>query len=48
VAKIRADPRHAIWLASGGRILVMSWEKRVDTKERALRTLEITPLRPPP
>jgi hypothetical protein len=28
--------------------LVMSWEKRVDTKERALRTLEITPLRPPP
>src|ERR1039457_3085756 len=48
VAKIKAEPRHAIWLASGGRILVMSWEKRVDTKERALRTLEITPLIPPP
>jgi translation initiation factor IF-1 len=47
VAKIRAEPRHAIWLASGGRIQVHSWELRVDTKERALRTLEITPLTTP-
>ena len=48
VAKIRAEPRHAIWLASGGRIQVHSHEKVSDTKERALRILEITALTPPP
>lgn len=42
VNKIKAEPRHAIWLASGGRIQVHSWESRADTKERALRILEIT------
>ena len=42
VEKIKAEPRHAIWLASGGRIQVWSYEKVSDTKERALRILEIT------
>lgn len=41
VEKIRANPIHVIWLASGGRIQVHSWEKRVDCTERALRILEI-------
>ena len=42
VDKIKSEPRAAIWLASGGRIQVWSWEKVADTKERALRILEIT------
>ena len=42
IEKIRQEPRAAIWLASGGRIQVWSWEKVADTKERALRILEIT------
>jgi hypothetical protein len=42
VEKIRNEPRAAIWLASGGRIQVHSWETRTDTKERAFRVLEIT------
>lgn len=42
VSKIKANPALGIWLASGGRVFVMSWEKQADTKERALRTLEIT------
>jgi len=40
VAKIKAEPRHAIWLACGGRIQVHSWEGKGE--ERELRTLEIT------
>lgn len=40
VAKIKAEPRHAIWLASGGRIVVHSWEG--VGKDRALREFEIT------
>lgn len=44
VDKIKAEPRHAIWLASGGRIQVMSWEQSAGTKERHLRRLEITAL----
>lgn len=44
VAKIKAEPRAAIWLASRGRIQVHSWEKVADSKERALRTLEIATL----
>lgn len=42
VRKIKAEPRHAIWLASGGRIQVHSWEKVKGSKERTLRVLEIT------
>ena len=44
VEKVKADPRHAIWLASGGRIQVHSWEKRAGTKQRSCRILEITKL----
>lgn len=42
VTKIKAEPRHAIWLASGGRIRVMSYETIKGSKARALRELEIT------
>lgn len=41
VAKIKAEPRHAIWLASGGRIQVHSHETQAGTKERKLRVLEL-------
>lgn len=40
VAKTKAEPRHAIWLASGGRIQVHSWEGKGSKRE--LRVLEIT------
>jgi hypothetical protein len=40
VAKTKAEPRHAIWLAAGGRIQVHSWEGK--SKDRTLRVLEIT------
>jgi hypothetical protein len=42
VDKILAEPRHAIWMASGGRIQVHSHEKVAGTKQRKLRVLEIT------
>jgi hypothetical protein len=34
VAKIKAEPRAAIWLACGGRIQVHDWRKRAGVKER--------------
>jgi hypothetical protein len=40
VNKVKAEARHAIWLASGGRIQVHSWEGK--GKNRELRCLEIT------
>lgn len=40
VAKTKAEPKHAIWLASGGRIQVHSHEGK--GKNRTLRVLEIT------
>lgn len=40
VAKTKAEPRHAIWLASGGRIQIHSWEGK--GKQRTLRVLELT------
>ena len=40
VAKIKAEPRHAIWLAAGGRIQVHSWEG--EKNDRTLRVLEMT------
>jgi hypothetical protein len=46
VNKIKADPRHAIWLASGGRLQVHSWEKKANQKERECRVLEITKVEP--
>jgi len=42
VAKIKAEPLHAIWLACGGRIQVHSWERSTKSAERKLRCLEIT------
>lgn len=42
VAKIKAEARAGLWLASGGRIQVHSWEKVADTKDRKLRVLELT------
>ena len=40
VSKTKAEPRHAIWLASGGRIQVHSWEGK--GRDRTLRVLELT------
>jgi hypothetical protein len=42
VAKTKAEPRHAIWLASGGRIQIHCWTVRAKQKERECRILEIT------
>jgi hypothetical protein len=42
--KIRQEPRHAIWLASGGRIQVWDFVKRANQKERECRITEITKL----
>lgn len=42
--KIRQEPRHAIWLASGGRIQIHDWVKRANQKERECRITEITKL----
>lgn len=42
VTKTKAEPRHAIWLASGGRIQVHGWAVRAGQKERECRVLEIT------
>lgn len=40
VEKVKAEPRHAIWIASGGRVQIHSWEGK--GKDRTLRVLEIT------
>lgn len=42
VDKVRSEARHAIWLASGGRIQVHCWVKRAGKKQRECRILEIT------
>ena len=42
VAKIRAEARAGIWLASGGRIQVHDWRKRAGQKDRVCMVLEIT------
>lgn len=39
--KTRQEPRHAIWLASGGRIQIHDWRKRAGQKERVCMVLEI-------
>ena len=41
VAKTLAEPRHAIWLASGGRIQIHSWETVKGSKQRECRVMEI-------
>lgn len=41
-AKTRLEPRAAIWLASGGRIILHDWVKRAGQKQRECRILEIT------
>jgi hypothetical protein len=42
IKKVKAEPRHAIWLASGGRIKVHSWIKRPNQKSRECKIFEIT------
>ncbi len=42
-AKTRAEPRHAIWLAAGGRIQVHSWQGKGSN--RVCTVLEITSAR---
>lgn len=42
VAKTKAEPRHAIWLASGGRIQVHSWQGKGN--KRDCKILEIKKL----
>lgn len=42
IAKIKAEARAGIWLASGGRIQVHDWRKRAGTKERENCIFEIT------
>ncbi len=41
VRKVKAEPRHALWLACGGRIQVHSHEKVAGQKDRFCRVLEI-------
>ncbi len=40
--KTRAEARHAIWLAAGGRIQIHDWRKRAGQSKRELMILEIT------
>ncbi len=40
VAKTKAEPRHAIWIASGGRVQVHSWQGKGN--QRQCKILEIT------
>ena len=42
VAKIKAEPRAAIWLASNGRIQVHDWRKRAGQTKRECVVFEIT------
>lgn len=42
INNVRNEPRHAIWLASGGRIVVHCWKQVAGQKERLLQILEIT------
>ncbi len=41
VTKTLAEPRHAIWLASGGRIQIHCWTVRAGKKQRECRIQEI-------
>lgn len=41
VAKIRAEPRHVIWLSAGGRIQVWSWAKQGARGKRKIWTLRV-------
>lgn len=43
-AKIRKEPRAAIWIATGNRIQVHDWVKRAGQKERECRITEIEKL----
>lgn len=43
IAKTRGEPRHAVWLASGGRIQVHCWMKRANKKQRECRIMELEP-----
>jgi len=46
VKKIRQTPAAAIWLASGGRIVVHDWRKRAGQTKRECVTMEITKEQP--
>jgi hypothetical protein len=41
VEKVKAEPRHAIWLASGGRIQIHSWQRSTKDNARILNLVEI-------
>ena len=42
IAKIKAEARAGIWLASGGRIQVHDWRKRAGQTQRECVVVEIT------
>lgn len=42
IAKIKAEPRAAIWLACGNRIQVHDWRKRAGKTQRECVVVEIT------
>ena len=48
IRKIKAEPRHAIALASGFRIQVHHWQVQRGLKERLCHTVEITALETQP
>ena len=41
LAKLKAEPMHAIWLASGGRIQVHDWRKTAGRSQRVLHICEV-------
>ena len=41
IAKIKGEPRAAIWLASGGRIQVHDWRKRAGMRARECCMFEV-------
>jgi hypothetical protein len=42
IAKTKSEPRHAIWLAAGGRIQIHDWRKRAGQTSRECVIVEIT------
>ena len=41
ITKTRNEPRHAIWLASGGRIQIHDWRKRAKQTQRECVVVEL-------
>lgn len=46
IAKIKAEARAGVWLASNGRIQVHDWRKRAGRKDRECVIIEITKEQP--